>query len=103
MRLAFGEQLVEIGCRRADLVVLDADVSCSTQTRLFQEAFPDRFINCGIAEANMVSVAAGLSACGLAPVVSTFAFLLALRAGDQVRSQVCYGRLKVTLAGGYAA
>ena len=102
MRNVFGEHLVRLGKKRRDLVVLDADTSSSTQTRLFAEAFPDRFINCGIAEGNMVSVAAGIAACGLRPVVSTFAFLLANRAADQIRSQIAYGRLPVVLAGGYA-
>ena len=102
MRMVFGEHLVRLGDRYPDIVVLDADVSCSTQTRLFQEKFPDRFINCGIAEANMVSVAAGISTTGLKPVVSTFAFLLATRASDQIRSQIAYSRLGVIMAGGYS-
>ena len=102
MRRVFGEYLVKLGQKRQDLVVLDADVSSSTQTKLFAEAFPKRFINCGIAEANMVSVAAGIATTGLRPVVSSFAFLLAARAADQVRSQIAYSRLPVILAGGYA-
>jgi transketolase len=102
MRRIFGEHLVRMGRMREDIVVLDADVSSSTQTCLFGKAFPDRFINCGIAEANMVSVAAGIAASGLRPVASTFAFLLATRAADQVRSQIAYSRLPVVLAGGYA-
>jgi transketolase len=102
MRRVFGEHLVRLGASMPELVVLDADASCSTQTRLFGEAHPDRFINCGIAEANMVSVAAGIAASGLRPVASTFAFLLATRAADQVRGQIAYSRLPVVLAGGYA-
>jgi len=102
MRRVFGEKLVELGKTHPELVVLDADVSCSTQTRLFAEAFPGRFINCGIAEADMVSVAAGIAVAGLRPVVSSFAYLLATRSSDQIRSQVAYNKLPVIIAGGYA-
>lgn len=101
MRQVFGETLRELAASEPRLVVLDADCSSSTQTRLFAEAFPERFFNCGIAEGNMVSMAAGMATCGLVPVVSTFAFLLAGRAADSVLSQVSYGRLNVKLAGGY--
>ncbi|NLF33076.1 MAG: transketolase family protein [Planctomycetes bacterium] len=101
-RVVFGETLVELGAANGRIVVLDADVSSSTQTRQFAEAFPDRFFNVGIAEANMVSIAAGLAACGYVPVVSTFALFIALRAGEQVRSQAAYTALNVKLVGGYA-
>jgi len=101
MREAFGQALVEIGRREEKLVVLDADVSNSTRTRLFGEAFPDRFFNCGVAEQNMVGVAAGLATMGLIPVASSFAFLISLRAAEQVRTSVAYPRLNVKLAGGY--
>jgi len=102
MRRVFGEHLVRMGQKHKDLVVLDADTSSSTQTRLFQTAFPDRFLNCGLAEANLGAVAAGLAAAGMRPLVSAFAFLLATRASDQVRSQIAYSRLPVIFAGGYA-
>jgi len=102
MRLVFGETLCELADEFPELVVLDADVSSSTQTKWFGEKFKDRFFNFGIAEANMVSAAAGMAACGLIPVVSTFAFLITLRAGDPVRSLVAYNNLNVKLAGGYA-
>jgi len=102
MRAVFGDHLVRLGAAHPGLVVLDADVSNSTQTARFGAAFPDRFLNCGIAEGNMVSVAAGMAAAGLRPVVSTFAFLLATRALDQIRSQIAYSNLPVILAGGYA-
>lgn len=102
MRVVFGEALCELAEEFPRMVVLDADVSTSTQTRLFAERYPDRFYNFGIAEANMVSAAAGMAASGLLPVASSFAFLLSLRAGDAVRSLVAYARLNVKLAGGYA-
>ncbi|HAU37585.1 MAG TPA: transketolase [Phycisphaerales bacterium] len=101
-RVVFGEALVELGASDPRVVVLDADVSSSTQTRLFASAFPRRFFNFGIAEANMVSAAAGLATCGFVPVVSTFALFLSLRAGEQVRAQVAYTGLNVKLVGGYA-
>ena len=102
MRVVFGEALCELAEEFPQMVVLDADASSSTQTRLFAEKHPDRFYNYGIAEANMVSAAAGMATCGLVPVASTFAFLLSLRTGDAVRSHVAYNRLNVKLAGGYA-
>lgn len=101
MRQVFGETLRDLADEFPALVVLDADCSSSTQTRLFAERHPDRFFNCGIAEGHMVSMAAGMAAAGLTPVVSTFAFLLAGRAGDAVLSQIGYMKLNVKLAGGY--
>ncbi len=102
MRAVFGEALCELAEAFPEMVVLDADVSSSTQTRRFGEVHPERFYNFGVAEANMVSAAAGMATCGLIPVASSFAFLLAGRAADPVRSQVAYARLNVKLAGGYA-
>lgn len=101
-RVVFGEELVALGHEDPRIVVLDADVSSSTQTRLFAQAHPRRFFNFGIAEANMVSAAAGMAACGLVPVVSSFALFLALRAGEQVRAQIAMTGLGVKLVGGYA-
>jgi len=101
-RLVFGEALVELGAENDRIVVLDADVSSSTQTKLFGAAYPDRFFNFGVAEANMMSAAAGLAACGYIPFVSTFALFASLRAGDQMRAQVAYTGLNVKLMGGYA-
>jgi len=101
-RLVFGQELVALGGENDRIVVLDADVSSSTQTKHFQAAFPQRFFNFGIAEANMVSAAAGLASCGYVPFVSTFALFISLRAGDQVRSQIAYTRANVKLVGGYA-
>ena len=102
MRLVFGETLCDLSGEFPNMVVLDADVSSSTQTKLFGQKHSGRFFNFGIAEANMVSAAAGMATCGLIPVVSTFAFLLALRTADQVRSQIAYDALNVKIAGGYA-
>jgi transketolase len=101
-RLVFGEALAELGGEDPRIVVLDADVSSSTQTQLFAAKYPDRFFNFGIAEANMVSAAAGMAASGCVPVVSSFALFLSLRAGDQVRAQVAHPGLNVKLAGNYA-
>lgn len=102
MRQVFGEALVECAAEFPEMVVLDADVSSSTMTRLFQQAHPGRFYNFGIAEANMAAAAAGMAAVGLIPVVSTFAFLLAARAMDPIHSLIAYNTLNVKLAGGYA-
>jgi transketolase len=82
-------------------VVLDADVSASTKTASFGQAHPDRFFNVGVAEANMVDIAAGLATCGLRPVVSTFSLFLTLKGADQIRNTLCYNNLPVVLAGGY--
>ena len=102
MRIVFGQTLAELGNENNNLAVLDADVSSSTQTIIFADLHPERFFNFGIAEANMVSAAAGMSTAGFIPVVSTFAFLLAFRTGDAVRSLIAYNNLNVKIAGGYA-
>jgi len=99
LRDVFGEALVELGQTNPEVVVLDADLASATRSISFAEVFPDRFFNLGIAEANMVSVAAGLSTCGKIPYVCTFSFLLSLRAADQIRSQVVYPGLNVKLMG----
>ena len=83
----------------APVVVLDADLASATRSAYFGRAYPDRFFNVGITEANMVSIAAGLSTGGLIPFACTFAFLLTLRAGDQIRSQISYPELNVKLVG----
>lgn len=102
MRVAYGKALAAYGGVNERVVVLDADVSASTQTHLFAKAFPSRFFNVGIAEAGMVDVAVGLALGGKIPFVNTFAFLLALRAAEQVRSSVAYSRTNVKLVGSYA-
>jgi transketolase len=101
MRDAFGQALVDLAAETPELVVLDADVSASTKTAGFGQAHPDRFFNVGVAEANMVDIAAGLATCGLRPVVSTFSLFLTLKGADQIRNTLCYNNLPVVLAGGY--
>jgi transketolase len=96
-RDAYGAALLEIGRRRSDVVVLDADLSCSTKTTGFASAFPERFFNIGVAEQDMVGVAAGLSLTGKIPFASTFAIFESGRAWEQVRQTVCYSRLNVKL------
>ena len=100
-RKAFGQTLVELGKEYADLVVIDPDVCLSTQTHLFREAFPDRFVQTGIAEQNAVGIAAGLSTMGFVPFLSAFAIFLTKRAGDQVRNAIAHPRANVKLNGGY--
>ncbi len=100
-RLGFGEGLVELGRLNPEVVVFDSDVCESTFTNRFRAAFPDRFYEMGIAEANMVGVAAGLSTLGFIPWVSTFAVFIAKRAVDQVRVSIAYPNLNVKLNGAY--
>lgn len=102
MRKAYGEALVELGAVNPDIVVLDADVSASTQTWMFRDRYPDRFFNLGVAEPNMVDVAVGLALGGKIPFANTFAFLIALRAAEQVRTCVAYAKANVKLIGSYA-
>jgi transketolase len=84
-REAYGKILVELGNDNADIVVLDADLSRSTMTKYFAQAFPERFLQCGLAEQNMISIAAGLASCGKIPFASTFAVFASSRCFDQVR------------------
>lgn len=101
MRQIFGEALLSLAPVFPEMVVLDADVSSSTQTCIFAGEYPGRFYNFGIAEQNMVAASAGMAACGKLPVVSSFAFLLTIRAADAVRSLIAYNSLNVKLAGAY--
>lgn len=94
-RKAFGEELVHLGDSFEDLVVLEADISKSTYTCLFAEKYPGRFFNIGVAEQNMMGIAAGLAATGLVPVVSTYAVFASMRACEQLRTSICYPRLNV--------
>ncbi len=102
MRVAYGKALVALGAANPKVVVLDADVSSSTQSHFFAAAYPERFFNVGIAEPGMVDVAAGLALCGKIPFANTFAFLFALRATEQIRTHLAYGHANVKLAAGYA-
>ena len=89
-RESYGNALAELGAKYPNLVVLDADLAGATKTSIFQKAFPDRHIDCGIAEGNMMGVAAGLSTCGMIPFASTFAMFAAGRAFEQVRNSIGY-------------
>src|SRR5260370_31437978 len=102
MRKAYGDALVELGQARKDVVVLSADVSSSDFSHMFEQNFPDRFFNVGIAEPALVDSAVGLANSGLIPIVNTFAFLIATRALEMVRTHLCYGQANVKLAGAYA-
>ena len=98
---AYGEELVRLGAERDDLVVLDADLASDCRVRAFELAYPDRFVECGIAEQDMVSTAAGLARHGLLPVVNSFASFLASRANEQIYNQASE-RTKVVYALHYA-
>jgi transketolase len=100
-RKAFGEALVELGAERPDLLVLDADVGTSTMAALFQKKYPERYIEVGIAEANMIGIAAGLSLTGYTPFVSSFAVFISKRALDQVSISIAYPALNVKINGSY--
>jgi len=100
-RAAFGQGLIEKGAENPNLVVLDADVCCSTQTHLFREAYPERFFQVGIAEQNMLGIAAGMASMGLIPFVSAFAVFLTERGGDQIRNSIAHPRANVKLNGAY--
>jgi len=101
-RVSYGETLVELGEHCKDLIVLDADLAAATMTKLFKKAYPDRHFECGIAEANMIGVAAGLSTMGLVPFASSFAMFSAGRAYEQIRNSVGYPHMNVKIAGTHA-
>ena len=96
-RESYGTALVELGHAHNDLVVLDADLSAATKTGKFKSEFPDRHFNCGIAEGNMMAVAAGMASMGLVPFASTFAMFAAGRAFEQVRNSIGYPHLNVKI------
>ena len=96
-REGYGKALVELGKIHEDVVVLDADLAGSTKTGMFAKAYPDRFFNCGIAEGNMMSVAAGLAATGLTPFASSFAMFASGRAYEQIRNSIGYPALNVKI------
>ena len=97
-RDAYGQTLVELGNEREDIVVMDADLAAATKTGMFKKAHPDRFFNAGIAEGNMMSVAAGLAACGKTVFASSFAMFAAGRAFEQIRNSIAYPHLNVKIA-----
>jgi transketolase len=97
IRIATGAALAELGAEREDIVALDADLAHATMSCTFGEKYPERFFNCGIAEQNMVGIAAGLAISGFTPVACTFAMFGAGRAFEQVRNSVCYPGLNVKL------
>ncbi len=101
-RESYGKALLELGEQYQDLVVLDADLSVATKTSLFQKEYPMRHINCGIAEANMMGVAAGLAATGKVPFASSFAMFAAGRAFEQVRNSIAYPQLNVKIGATHA-
>ena len=100
-RQAYGKALVELADKYPELVVFDADLAGATMTKFFKDAHPERFFDMGIAEANMVGVACGMSLCGYKPFVDTFAMFAAGRAWEQVRNSVCYPHLNVKVVGSH--
>ncbi len=100
-REAYGSALKEFG-KKYDIVVLDADLSKSTKTDSFKKTYPDRFVNVGIAEANMMSTAAGIASCGKTVFASSFAIFAAGRAFEQVRNSICYANLNVKIGATHA-
>ncbi len=96
-RESYGNALVELGKENPNVVVLDADLAAATKTGVFKKEFPERFIDCGIAECNMVGIGAGLAAAGMVPFVSSFAMFAAGRAFEQVRNSVGYPHLNVKI------
>ena len=101
-RESYGNALVELGAEHDNLIVLDADLAAATKTGVFKKAYPDRHIDCGIAECNMMGIAAGLSTTGIVPFASTFAMFAAGRAFEQVRNSIGYPHLNVKIGATHA-
>lgn len=101
-RESYGNALVELGKKHDNVIVLDADLAGATKTGMFKKAFPDRHIDCGIAESNMMGIAAGLSTTGVVPFASTFAMFAAGRAYEQVRNSIGYPHLNVKIGATHA-
>ena len=101
-RESYGNALAELGTEHKDVVVLDADLAEATKTGIFKKAHPERFIDCGIAESNMMGVAAGLAAAGMVPFASSFAMFAAGRAFEQVRNSIGYPHLNVKIGATHA-
>ena len=101
-RESYGNALVELGAEHDNLIVLDADLAAATKTGVFKKVFPERHIDCGIAECNMMGIAAGLSTTGIVPFASTFAMFAAGRAFEQVRNSIGYPHLNVKIGATHA-
>ncbi len=101
-RESFGEAVTALAAENPNIIVLDADLAEATKTGIFKKAYPDRFIDCGIAEGNMIGIAAGLAACGKIPFAASFAMFSAGRAFEQVRNSVGYPHLNVKVVGSHA-
>jgi len=101
MREAFGKALAELGEKNKDIVVLDADLASSTKTTYFAAQFPERFFQVGIAEQNMIGIAAGLASCGKIPFAASFAVFVTKRPADQVAISIAYPGLNVKIVGAY--
>lgn len=100
-RAAYGETLAALGEQYPNVVVLDADLSAATMTKTFAERFPERFFDCGVAEANMTGIAAGMASCGRIPFVNSFAMFATGRAFEQIRNSVAYPQLNVKIVGSH--
>ena len=101
-RDSYGNALAELGAEHPEIVVLDADLAAATKTATFQKAFPERHIDCGIAECNMMGVAAGLATTGMVPFASSFAMFAAGRAFEQIRNSIGYPKLNVKIGASHA-
>lgn len=101
-RQSYGETLVKLGKQNENIVVLDADLSAATKTNIFAKEFPDRFIDVGIAEQNLMGIAAGLATYGKVPFVSSFAMFATGRVYDQIRNSICYPKLNVKICATHA-
>ncbi len=101
-RESFGLALCELAKDHPEIVVLDADLAAATKTEIFKKAYPERFFDCGIAESNMIGIAAGLATCGKVPFAASFAMFATGRAYEQVRNSVGYPHLNVKIAGSHA-
>ena len=101
-RVSYGQALVELGNMHDDIIVLDADLAAATQTGKFKKAFPEKFFDCGIAEGNMMCIAAGIATTGKVPFASTFAMFAAGRAFEQIRNSIGYPKLNVKIGATHA-
>ena len=101
-RVSYGNALVELAQEHDNICVLDADLAAATQTAIFKKAYPERHIDCGIAECNMMGIAAGLATTGKVPFASSFAMFAAGRAFEQVRNSIAYPKLNVKIGATHA-